>query len=72
MAAPSPPSTGPPLGTGTDVEFVLSLELSLAQLATLDAAFDAKIELTGTVTPPTFANAQRVTVSRQVPVEAVV
>lgn len=68
MAAPAPPTTDP-IPPTADFAFRLTLEASLADLATLDAYADGLVEI-GSDTPAGFTNAIKFTLSRKVPVHA--
>lgn len=73
MAAPSPPTTSPGNAPGFDVSINVLVEISLDDLAALDAYADGIVEVgeIDSSDPNTpFTNIQKITLSRMVPVHA--
>lgn len=73
MASPNPPSTTPGSAPGYAVSIDVLVEVSLADLASLDAYADGLVEIgeIDSADPNTpFTNTQKLTLSRKVPVHA--
>lgn len=66
MSAPSPPTIT--AGTSGELLLEVTVELSRAQVATLEGSSDALVQVGTNVTVPGFVNLLQLTVSRRAPV----